>query len=68
MISRVFLKHPQSVGETYFEHMGFAAWFAAKLFQAGFAAAVHAILPNCFEKTASGIIAELYLRTHNRGQ
>ena len=68
MISRVFLKHPRSVNETYFEHMGFAAWFAARLFQAGLAAAVHAIFPNCFEKTASGIIAELYQRTHNRGR
>jgi len=68
MISRVFLKHPQSVNETYLEHMAFAGWFASKLFMAGFAAAVHAIFPNCFEKTASGIIAELYQRTHNRGR
>ncbi len=68
MISRVFLQHPRSVNETYVQHMGFAAWFASKLFMAAFAATVHAIFPNCFEKTASGIIAELYQRTHNRGR
>ena len=68
MLARVFLKHPHSVNESYFEHMAFAAWFASKLFAAGFAAAVHAVFPNCFEKTASNIIAELYQRTHNRGK
>lgn len=67
MLSRMFLDHPRSVGETYLQHMCFAGWFASKLFAAGFAAAVHAIFPQCFEKTASGIIAELYERTHNRG-
>jgi hypothetical protein len=68
MISRLFLAHPASVGETYFEHMAFAGWFAARLAAAAFAAAVHAVLPFCFERTASGIIAELYERTHNRGR
>ena len=68
MLSRLFLSHPRSVDETYFEHMRFAAWFAGKLFAAGGAALVHALFPCCFEKTASGIVAELYERTHNRGR
>ena len=68
MIARLFLNHPRSVNETYLQHMGFAAWFASKLFTAAFAAAVHAVFPSCFEKTASGIIAELYERTHGRGR
>jgi len=68
MISRLFLAHPKSVDESYFEHMGFALWFASRLAAAAGAALVHAILPCCFEKTASSIIAELYARTHNRGQ
>lgn len=67
MISRLFLDHPRSVDETYFEHMAFAAWFATRLFAAAFAATVHAVLPFCFEKTASRIVADLYVRTHNRG-
>ena len=67
MISRVFLDHPQSVNESYLEHMAFAGWFSAKLFMAAGAALVHALIPCCFEKTASRITAELYERTHNRG-
>ena len=68
MLSKLFLSHPRTVGETYFEHMRFAGWFASRLFAAAGAAAVHALLPCCFEKSASRIVAELYERTHNRGR
>jgi hypothetical protein len=67
MISRIFLDHPAKVDETFFQHMAFAAKFSAKLFLAGGAALVHAVIPCLFEKTASTIIAELYAKTHNRG-
>ena len=63
----LFTAHPQSVDESYFEHMAFAGKFAALLFAAAFCALVHAILPFLFERTASRIIAKLYARTHNRG-
>ncbi|MEH6740000.1 MAG: DUF6356 family protein [Sulfitobacter sp.] len=68
MINRIFLDHPAKVDETFFEHMAFAGRFAAKLFLAGGAALVHALIPCLFEKTASKIIADLYEKTHNRGQ
>ena len=68
MIARIFLDHPSSVDETYGEHARFAAGFSLKLFAAGFAALIHAIIPCLFEKTASGMIAEMYAKTHNRGQ
>lgn len=68
MIRKMFLSHPHSVDEGYFEHMAFAGWFAMKLGAATLAALVHAFVPCCFEKTASNIIAELYQRTHNRGR
>jgi hypothetical protein len=48
--------------------MAFAAWFSSRLFMAAFAALVHAFLPFLFDSTASGIIRELYERTHNRGR
>ncbi|PWL16916.1 hypothetical protein DKP76_15600 [Falsochrobactrum shanghaiense] len=67
-IVRLFTAHPQSVDESYFQHMMFAARFSAKLFAAAFAALIHAVLPFLFEKTASSIIRELYERTHNRGR
>ena len=67
MIAKVFLNHPRSVEESYTEHAIFASKFSLKLFAAAGAAAVHAIIPCLFEKTASRIIAELYAKTHNRG-
>ena len=67
MISRVFLDHPAKVDERFLEHMAFALKFSGLLFAAAGAALVHALIPCLFEKTASGIIAKLYAKTHNRG-
>jgi len=67
MINKVFLSHPASVDETYGEHAIFASRFALRLFLASCAAAVHAVIPCLFEKTASRIVADLYAKTHNRG-
>ncbi len=66
MLHTVFTSHPSSVGETYAEHAVFAGRFALRLFAAGGAAAVHAIIPCLFEKTASRMIAEMYEMTQNR--
>ena len=68
MISKVFLDHPNSVDETYLQHAAFAGKFSLKLFAAAFCALVHAVIPCAFEKTASRMIAEMYAKTHNRGQ
>ena len=68
MMKRIFLDHPASVDETYGEHFLFALRFSLSLFGAAFAALLHALIPAMFEKTASRKIAELYARTHNRGQ
>lgn len=67
-LTKMFIDHPASVGETYFGHMAFAAWFSSRLFMAAFAAIIHAFLPFLFETTASRIIRELHERTHNRGK
>ncbi|HID68222.1 MAG TPA: hypothetical protein EYP31_08205 [Roseibacterium sp.] len=68
MIRRIFLDHPAHVDESYLEHLEFAGKFSGKLFLAAGAAAVHAVIPCLFEKTASRLIAEMYAKTHNRGQ
>ena len=67
-ITRIFTDHPESVGESYFEHMAFAGRFSGKLFLAGSMALVHAFLPFLFERSASGIVRELYEKTHGRGK
>lgn len=68
MFAKLFLDHPSHVDETYAEHARFAASFSLRLFGAAFAALIHAVVPALFEKTASGIVAELYDRTRNRGR
>lgn len=65
-LAKLFTDHPTSVDETYFGHMAFAAWFSSRLFMAGGAALIHAILPFAFETTASSIVRELYERTSKR--
>ncbi|MGE0502749.1 MAG: DUF6356 family protein [Rhizobiaceae bacterium] len=67
-LARLFTTHPESVDETYFGHMAFAAWFASRLALAAGAALIHAFLPFLFETTASRIVRELAERTHNRGR
>lgn len=66
MIARIFTMHPQTVGETYFSHMGFALWFSSRLTLAAGAALAHAFMPFLFETTASRIVCELYERTSKR--
>ena len=68
MFAKAFLDHPHSVDETYLEHARFAAGFSATLFAAAVCAAVHAVIPCLFEKTASRMVARLYERTRYRVQ
>ena len=67
MIS-LFTKHPESVGETYFEHMGMASGFGLKMVVAGCACLLHGLFPFLFVKTGSTAIADLHHRmvTHRR--
>jgi hypothetical protein len=46
----LFLPHPRTVNESYFEHAGFAGRFAATLFLAAHCALVHAVFPAIFNK------------------
>lgn len=64
----VFTDHPNSVGETYPEHMAFAMRFGARLFCASCAAIVHAFIPALFETTASGTIEAIHAEIQSRDQ
>ena len=68
LIRRLFLAHPRSVGETYFEHLIVATTFAARMLLGGLACLVHAIFPFLCTATGSRIIQELNERmvTHRR--
>ncbi|MBP6013737.1 MAG: hypothetical protein KBA31_16035 [Alphaproteobacteria bacterium] len=62
MFDRLFLQHPRSVGETYFEHAAMALGFAARLFLAGLACMIHALVPGVLQRTGSRMIADLQAR------
>ena len=62
-----FRDHPASVGETYPEHMAFAMRFGARLFCAGAAAFVHALIPALFETTASDTVKAIHAEIDGRG-
>ena len=56
VLKHMFHDHPAKVGEGYFEHMGFALGFSARLFRAAFVALVHGVVPCLHEATASSEI------------
>ena len=66
LIAAVFLAHPATVNETYFQHMRFALTFAFWLVIAGLAALVHAIIPAACETTASRILRRLVAKMDAR--
>ncbi len=65
-IAAVFLDHPATVNETYFQHMRFAFSFAFWLGAAALAALVHAVIPALCETTASRILKRLHARIESR--
>ncbi len=66
MFQRLFLDHPASVQEGYFEHQHVALSFAMPLFAAGCAAVIHALVPGLCERTASDIVRDLNARLQKR--
>ena len=52
-LSKIFTSHPQTNGETYFQHMRCASYYGFKMIISGVAAVVHAIFPFLFETAAS---------------
>ena len=62
MFARLFLSHPESVGESYFEHQRAALSFAGPLLLAWFACILHAMIPGLCERTASQRIVMLHDR------
>jgi hypothetical protein len=68
-MSNPFTRHPHSVGETYWQHLRFAARFGGKMALGGLAALVHSMLPFCFVTTASRTSDELVqMRAAARGR
>lgn len=60
MIKRAFTEHPESVGETYFQHLGMALSFGARMMAAGLACCLHALFPFAFKSTGKRCIETLH--------
>ena len=58
----LFTDHPESVGETYWQHLASAWGFSWRMMLAALACLVHALLPFVFEKTGSRAISGLHDR------
>lgn len=61
-VKRAFSEHPESVGETYFEHFSHANSFGVRMVLGGFACMLHGLLPFLFVKTGSKQIETLHGR------
>jgi hypothetical protein len=65
-LRRLFLEHPRSLGETYFEHQRLAFSFGGVMLAAGFACLLHGLLPAVFRQTGSQAVFHLYDRMRLR--
>ena len=59
-ISKLFTKHPDTVGETYLQHMAASLGFSLRLFGASLACLVHALFPFWHVSTGSRTISQLH--------
>ena len=62
MFAKLFLEHPRTVGESYFQHLAMAASFSGRLLLASAACLVHALVPGLCVRTGSNAIRELHER------
>lgn len=60
MFRRLFLDHPDSVGESYAQHFGVASRFGLTMIAGGLGACLHAVVPALCKTTGSRTIAALH--------
>ena len=59
---KAFTQHPDTVGETYLEHLGSASGYAATMAAGALACLLHGIFPFAFQASGSRRIRELHHR------
>jgi hypothetical protein len=58
-VFKMFTAHPESLGESYGEHLAAASSFGARMILGGIACMLHGLMPFLFSRTASRAISEL---------
>jgi hypothetical protein len=61
-MANLFTEHPESVGESYTEHLAFATGFGSRMITGGLACFVHGFLPFLFTSTGSRTVLALHAR------
>lgn len=59
-------EHLDMVGETYWQHLGFALRFSLRMIAGGFGGLVHALIPAFFQTTASTTVRSLHKEMEER--
>ncbi len=59
-MKQLFTEHPQSIGESYFQHMSNAFSFGKKMFFASVTCIIHGIFPFLYTSRGSQAIEELH--------
>ncbi len=65
-MSNLFNKHPNEVGETYFQHLIISWKYSFGLFRLFIVAMVHGVFPFIFKKTVSDKVIEMGDKLKNR--
>ena len=63
---KLFREHPATVGETYWQHLRFAARIGAAMVAGGGACVIHGLLPFLFASTGSRTIRTLAQKFEGR--
>lgn len=59
MFNRLFIDHPQSVGESYLQHFAVAGRFGLRMIGGGLGALLHAFIPGLCQHTGSKTLERL---------
>jgi Family of unknown function (DUF6356) len=65
---RLFTQHPESVGETYLQHLRQASAFALGMWVGGAACLIHAVFPFLFVRTGGNWVSKLHQRMTSRSR
>ncbi len=60
MFYKIFLEHPYSIKENYWQHLGNALKFSFTLFLTSLACLVHALIPCIFTTTTKSTLINLH--------
>ena len=64
-MTNIFTKHPNELGETYWEHLRYACYFAGSMLLAAICGFIHAFFPFVFQETASNILIRIVKKMKN---